>query len=198
MSTPPRRVGGRAGVVTGTMGPMATVIEGGDRPWLCVLAGRAGTGKTTLAQALARATGACCLRVDAVETALGRVQDHVGAAGYAVVHELAVSNLLLGHDVVVDAVHPVPASRAGWAGTAPRAGARLVVLETVLPDEREHRRRVETRAADIPGHRVPTWDDVQADGWVAWDVDRDGPRTVIDTTTRAAALRDALAALPRR
>ena len=73
MSTPPRRVGGRAGVVTGTMGPMATVIEGGDRPWLCVLAGRAGTGKTTLAQALARATGACCLRVDAVETALGRV-----------------------------------------------------------------------------------------------------------------------------
>lgn len=154
---------------------MATVFEGGDRPWLCVLAGRAGTGKTTLAQALARATGVCCLRVDAVETALGRVQDHVGAAGYAVVHELAVSNLPLGHDVVVDAVHPVPASRAAWTQTAARAGARLVVLETVLPDGREHRRRVETREADIPGHRVPTWEDVQADGWVAWDVERDGP-----------------------
>ncbi|MCG7422549.1 AAA family ATPase [Micrococcus sp. ACRRV] len=110
---------------------MATVIGRGDRPWLCVLAGRAGTGKTTLAQALARATGVCCLRVDAVETALGRVQDHVGAAGCAVVHELAVSNLLLGHDVVVDAVPPVPASpatgsppgrtsrrTAGWRGTS--------------------------------------------------------------------------------
>lgn len=164
-------------------------------PWLCVVAGRPGTGKTTLAQALARTLGACYLRVDAVETALRRVGATVGPEGYAVVHELAASNLLLGMPVVVDAVHPVPEARHGWPQTAVRAGARLVVLETSLTDEAEHRRRVETRTADIPGHRVPTWDEVRADGWVPWDVTRDGPRVLVDTRSADAALATALAAL---
>lgn len=154
-----------------------------SRPRLCVLAGRPGTGKTTLAKALARDLGACYLRVDAVETALRGAGIEPGAAGYAVAHELAAANLLLGMDVVVDAVNPVPEARQGWAATADRAAARLVVLETSLVDEDEHRRRVETRTADIPGHVVPRWDEVQAVEWVPWEVDRDGLRTVIDTTS---------------
>lgn len=90
---------------------------------------RAGTGKTTLARGLARAFGACYLRVDAVETALQRTGLLVGPECYAVVHELAVSNLLIGVPVVVDAVHPVPEARQGWAATAARANARLIVLK---------------------------------------------------------------------
>lgn len=160
----------------------------GTGPWLCVVAGRAGTGKTTLASGLARTFGACYLRVDAVETALQRTGVLVGPGGYAVAHELAVSNLLIGVPVVVDAVHPVPEARQGWAATAARANARLIVLETSLPDEREHRRRVQQRAADIPGHQVPTWAEVQGDGWVSWDEVRDGPRTIIDTTDSTTAL----------
>lgn len=166
------------------------------RPWLMVLAGRPGTGKTTLAKAVAAATGACYLRVDAVETALSRVRDDVTVEGYVVVHELAVSNLMLGSDVVVDAVNPVPEARTGWAPSADRADARLVVIETTLTDQEEHRRRVEDRTPDIPDHRVPTWHDVQQDGWVPWDVERDGPRTLVDTAHASAAFDQAMALVP--
>lgn len=65
-------------------------------PWLLVLSGRPGTGKTTLGRSLVEASGACYLRVDVVETALGRTHQQVGVDGYVVVHELAASNLLLG------------------------------------------------------------------------------------------------------
>lgn len=178
-------------------------IDQGHRPravggvWLCVLAGRSGSGKTTLGQGIARATGACYLRVDAVETALSRVRDDVGADGYVVVHEVAASNLQVGNNVVVDAVNPVPEARAGWRDTADRCGALLIVLETWLPDADEHRRRVEARRADIPGHQVPTWREVQADGWVPWCIERDGSRTLIDTTSATSALHNALSLLPQ-
>ncbi|RKQ37024.1 AAA family ATPase [Kocuria tytonis] len=169
---------------------------GSYQPWLCVLAGRSGMGKTMLAKQLAQATGACYLRVDAVETALCRVQEHVGTAGYVVVHEVAASNLLLGLNVIVDAVNAVPEARAAWHKTAHRCGAQLTLLETVLPDGDEHRRRVESREADIPGHQVPTWNEVQADGWVPWSEDRDGAHIVVDTTDGESAMRDARGALP--
>lgn len=130
-----------------------------------------------------------------METALARSRADIGADGYVVVHEVAASNLLVGNNVVVDAVNAIPEARAGWRDTAARCRARLIVLETVLLDEAEHRRRVESRAADIPGHRVPTWQEVQGDGWVPWSEGRDGPRTPIDTTSADAALQQALAHL---
>lgn len=47
----------------------------------------------------------------------------VSVGGYAVVPELAVSNLLLGTTVVVDAVTPVAEARTPWREAAARAGA---------------------------------------------------------------------------
>ena len=155
---------------------------------LLVLSGRPGTGKTTIAREVSRRVGACYLRVDAAETALARSGAAVGVGGYAVVQELAVSNLLLGNTVVVDAVNPVPEARTSWREAAGRAGARLVNVETVLPDQDEHCRRVESRLADIPGHEVPTWDEVQRSEWNAWDETRDGPRLLVDATDTAAAV----------
>ena len=163
------------------------------RALLVVMSGRPGTGKTTLAREVARSLGACYLRVDAAETALARVGAEVGVGGYAVVHELAVSNLLLGTTVVVDAVNPVAEARASWREAAERAGARLVDVETVLPDREEHRRRVESRVADIPGHVVPTWEDVVRGEWEDWDAERDGDRLLVDTTDTAAAVAQVLA-----
>lgn len=157
------------------------------RPLLLVLAGLPGTGKTTLSRRLSRERGACYLRVDVVETALVREGATVGATGYVVVHELAVSNLLLGNDVVVDAVNPVPEARVGWSECAARGGAELVVVETVLPDLVEHQRRVEERLPDLPDQVVPTWQQVQARDYVPWQEERDGPRLVVDTTDSEAA-----------
>ncbi len=158
-----------------------------------MISGRPGTGKTTLAKAVARRRRSCYLRVDAAETALARTGAEVGIQGYAVIHELAVSNLELGIDVVVDAVNAVPEARAGWREAAHRGGAELVQVESWLPDQVEHRRRVETRTADIPDHQIPSWDDVEAQHWAPWDTTRDGPRTLIDTSDSARALAQILA-----
>ncbi|SDT43327.1 AAA family ATPase [Microlunatus soli] len=177
-------------------------------PRLIVVTGRPGTGKTTLSKALAAELVACYLRIDAVETALqvaladfgigdlgpmdvGDVGD-VGPAGYVVAHRLAASNLELGHDVVVDAVCPVPESRQGWMDTAAAAGAQLIIFETHLSDTAEHRRRVTERRPDMPGQRVPTWDQVTAGEWVVWDVERDGDRHLVDTSDAADAVASAL------
>ena len=162
-------------------------------PTLTVLAGRPGTGKTTLAKALAERLQACYLRVDAVETALQRTGRPVGVEAYAVIHELALSNLLLGLDVVVDAVNPVPEARVGWRETALRGRARLLQVETWLPDQSEHRRRVEARTPDIPDQRVPSWLEVENQIWVPWETERDGPRTLIETSDSGEALTTLLA-----
>ena len=158
-----------------------------------VISGRPGTGKTTLAKGFARVRRSCYLRVDAAETALARSGLQVSVEGYAVVHELAVSNLLLGIDVVVDAVNPVPEARAGWREAAARGGANLMQVETWLPDSAEHRVRVEARKADMPGQRVPSWVQVESQGWALWDEERDGPRTLIETTDARRALAALLA-----
>jgi predicted kinase len=165
------------------------------RPALVVLSGRPGTGKTTIAREVCRRLGACYLRVDAAETALARTGAAVGVGGYAVVHELAVSNLLLGNTVVVDAVNPVPEARMSWRDAAQRSGVPLVSLEAVLPDREEHRRRVERRVADIPDHEVPTWEEVQSGEWTAWDEVRDGPRLALDATDTASAVALVLGAI---
>jgi hypothetical protein len=36
-------------------------------------------------------------------------------------------------------------------------------------DVDEHRRRVESRVSDIPGHRLPTWDEVMSREYVPWN-----------------------------
>jgi hypothetical protein len=64
-----------------------------------------------------------------------------------------------------------------------------------LPAREEHRRRVESRVADIPGHKVPTWGEVQRSEWNAWDENRDGRRLRIDATDTASAVNLVLAAI---
>lgn len=165
------------------------------QPRLILVTGLPGTGKTTLAYGLADRLSATYLRIDAIETAIQVARaDHqqVGAEGYVVAHFLARSNLALGRPVVVDAVCPVSESRTGWADTAEVGGGELIIFETSLPDIGEHRRRVEERRPDMPGQQVPAWSAVQSLDWTPWDEDRDGSRTIIDTSNSASALAAAL------
>lgn len=108
--------------------------------------------------------------------------------------ERITSRLSVAHQfrnsVVVDAVNPVPEARAGWHPLAQIA--RLVLLETVIADQSEHRRRVTARRPDLVGQVVPTWDDVIAADYLSWDDDRDGSHHVIDMTDTEQGVATAL------
>lgn len=138
---------------------------------LIVFSGLPGTGKTTIAKALAGQSGAVYLRIDTIEQAIrdaGVLEQGVGSSGYQVANALALSNLLLGRTVVVDCVNPVAESRQAWRHTALSAGMPLVNIQVVCSDPHEHQRRVESRTSDIPGLTPPTWQSVLAHEYEPW------------------------------
>jgi predicted kinase len=144
---------------------------------LIVLSGLPGVGKTTIARELARSLAAVYLRIDSIEQALRQAGLVVEAEGYAVAHAVAADNLRVGQAVVVDCVNPWPLTRDEWRAVAEQMGVPAVEVEIVCSEQAEHRRRVESRVADIVGHRVPTWQEVEEMDYRAWD----RPRLVIDT-----------------
>jgi predicted kinase len=153
---------------------------------LIVFAGLPGTGKTTISRSVAAKLAAIYLRIDAIEQAIrnaGVLAGDVGPSGYAVAQSIAEANLADGRTVVADCVNPVAATREGWRGVATRAGAQLVEVEVVCSDVAEHRRRVTSRAADIPGLKLPTWEAVQRRAYEEWD----RPRLIVDTANLSAA-----------
>lgn len=148
---------------------------------MIILGGLPGSGKTALARVLAQRLhaihrGGVHLRVDAIEQALVAAGQKPGAMGYGIAQRLAVQNLRNGLCVIADSVNPVAASRAGWRAAATEAGVAFLEVEVICSNAAEHRRRVEARAADIPGHRLPTWADVMARDYEPWDA-----ALVIDT-----------------
>jgi hypothetical protein len=52
----------------------------------------------------------------------------------------------------------------------------------VCSDPAEHRRRVESRLPDIPGHVLPIWDDVMQQHFEPWT----GDHLILDTATISA------------
>jgi predicted kinase len=149
---------------------------------LVVIGGLPATGKTTVATALARQTATPYLRVDRIEQAIvdwSPLSHPLGPVGYAVAHELALEQLQLGLDIIVECVNPLAVTRDGWLGTAATADAALIEVEVICPDQTEHRRRVETRTSDVEGLAKPTWTEVVEREYEPWTRER----LVIDSTT---------------
>lgn len=153
---------------------------------LIVFGGLPGTGKTTLSRQTARALRAVYVRVDSVEQAFLRAAPaltDVGGSGYAAALAVALDNLDAGLDAVVDCVNPLPVTRAMFRSAVRARPVRLIEIEVLCSDAAEHRRRVETRLADIPGHRMPSWAEVKARDYAEWD----GPVLRFDTADRSIA-----------
>jgi predicted kinase len=149
-----------------------------ERGMLYIFGGLPGTGKSTLAQRLARAQPAVHLRIDTIEQSLREAGCFVnGPEGYVVAYRLATDNLRLGWRVVADSVNPLQVTRAAWRDVALHAGVPFVEIEVICSNTAEHRARVETRATDIAGLRLPTWDEVVSRVYEPWDA----AHHVIDT-----------------
>lgn len=137
---------------------------------LIIFSGLSGTGKTTLARALAQRLGAVYLRADTIEQALREGgMEQIDDRGYRVGYRVASENLRLGSTVIADSVNPWPLTRRAWRDAAERAGAKYLDVEVVCSDVAEHRRRVEARRADIEGFELPDWESVICRDYRDWD-----------------------------
>jgi predicted kinase len=159
---------------------------------LIILSGLPGVGKTTIARELARRIGAVHLRIDSIEQALRRAGHQVEADGYEIAYAVAEDNLRAGRTVIADCVNPWSPTREAWRAVAERAGTSALDVEIVCSDAAEHKRRVEAREPDIPGHRLPTWQDVVNRDYHAWDRDR----LIVDTA--ASDVTDGVRAIVRQ
>jgi predicted kinase len=147
---------------------------------LIIFAGLSGVGKTTIARELAGQIGAVYMRIDSIEQALrdsGAMAQPLNDAGYRVGYALAEDNLRLGRTVVADSVNPLCVTRQAWVDVGKRVGVGAIEVEVQCSDPNEHRRRVEERVSDIPGFRLPTWNEVVSREYHPWTHEH----VVIDT-----------------
>lgn len=150
---------------------------------LYIFGGLPGTGKSTLAAALARHVNALYLRLDTIEQAMRTSGIEIdGPAGYIVAYGVARENLRLGRSVVADSVNPIAITREAWTDVAREVNVAYIEIEVICSDLADHRRRVETRRSDVPGLRLPTWAQVVSREYEPWA----GPHILIDTAAESA------------
>lgn len=142
------------------------------------MAGLPGSGKSAVAGGMARALGCALLSVDPIEAAIWRAgvgrDQPTGLAAYVVAEDLAREQLLLGCDVIVDAVNDVEPAREQWRALAAELSLPLAFVEVFCSDEGEHRRRLAGRQRGIVGFPEPTWESVveRRRGFSGWDDER--------------------------
>jgi len=151
---------------------------------LIVFGGLPATGKTTIARELARQLAAVHVRIDSIEQAIldsGVISSPINDAGYRVGYAVAADNLQAGRTVIADSVNPIQLSRDAWVEVANCAQVPAIEIEVTCSDADEHRRRVETRIADIAGSRPLIWQDVVSRDYHPWNREH----IVIDTASRS-------------
>ena len=127
-----------------------------------IFTGLPGTGKSTLAEQVARTVRAPAFAADwlmgALRPALAKFdRSEYLAARSRLLEPLIIRQLVLGLDAVVDAL--VSESQvAAWHDTAARFPAHWYLIECICSDEVSHRERIEGRIRGIPGWHEVGWD----------------------------------------
>jgi predicted kinase len=144
-------------------------------PLFLVMSGLPAAGKSTLATALARATGLPVFSVDPIESALLSAgiapSFETGYAAYLVAQTLADARLALGQGAIVDAVNAEEPGKDIWRALGSKHGVPLRIVECVCSDVTVHRARLEGRRRGLaPSFREPSWADVERrrSAYTAW------------------------------
>ncbi|GAK53961.1 kinase [Candidatus Moduliflexus flocculans] len=153
------------------------------KPRLFIFSGLPGTGKTTLAKAVAKSYKAAYLRLDTIEHGLTELcHVNVQGEGYRLSYRIASDNLLIGNHVVADCCNPWDLTRKEWEDVATQHNGEYINIEVLCSDKAEHRTRIETRENDIRGFVLPDWENVQNREQHAWRT----PIIQIETAGRRA------------
>ena len=145
---------------------------------LIVVSGIPGTGKSTLADALAAALGAPVFTKDRIEASLWRSGVTADHDSWTVAEDmlgtLASEQLRRTQSAILDTVARTGPSRDAWRSIAEEHSAAFKPIECICSDEAVHRSRIDGRERGIPGWYELTWDDVQRARslWEPWDIDR--------------------------
>jgi len=143
--------------------------------------GEPGSGKSTIARAIAPRIGAVVLDKDVIKAALlraGIVEERAAPGAYEVYFAQADDLVRLGHSVILD--NPVfwPRVEQRWHALCERAGSPRLLIECVCPDQAELSRRLATRLALESQPREPL--DLARHPGAAATLFQ--PRLVLDTT----------------
>jgi predicted kinase len=140
-------------------------------PFLIVFAGLPGTGKSSLARAVARELRALYLDKDTIKDAVIAVArelkieqgpDLAGPASYELLVVQARDNLSLGLSVVLDSPAGYRRFREQVSELAKARKASLKLVECICTDESLLRQRVEERGRELPPYRARDWADYQS------------------------------------
>jgi predicted kinase len=140
----------------------------GAEPRVIIFTGLSGTGKSTLAERVARTVGAPAFAGDwlmgglkPAHAALGKLdRSEYIAAWFGLLRTLVTRQLMLDQSAVVDDM--VSDSQFTlWRETAEHFSARLLLIECVCSDPAVHRARIEGRVRGIPGWHEVGWDHVE-------------------------------------
>lgn len=130
---------------------------------IIVISGLPGSGKSSLAEALAAKLKLPLLSVDPIESAIIKAgfdkNNKTGLAAYLVAKDLAIEQIKTGNSVIIDAVNAEEDAKDTWRSLAEDSKLSLILVETFL-DETEHRRRIEARVRNLQGIPEVTWDKV--------------------------------------
>ncbi len=142
------------------------------KPLFFIFSGLPGVGKTTLSKALAIQYHAAFFRIDTIEHGIKELCNFsVQSEGYRLTEKIVKDNLLIGSNVVIDCCNPYEFIRKEWSDLGLECNAENIRIEIVCTDKKEHKERVGKRESDIQGFEVPSWEEVEAREYEAWEID---------------------------